>query len=373
MVKVGLIVNPVAGVGGPVALKGSDGVGIVAEAFRRGAVPRAGERVAQMLSGLSAETLAQVAWYAAAGAMGGALLADAGVDWQCVDRPQATTSAEDTRRLARALLTAGVSVLVFAGGDGTARDIAAVVGTQVTVVGIPAGVKMHSGVFATSPRNAAELLNGLASGQLMEAVDAEVRDVDEAAARRGEASSRWYAEMRIPRAGGFVQQTKIGGREDAGLAREEIVQGVLAILEANPGRPLALGAGGTLLALKERLGIVGTLLGVDVRGADGAWRLDVTAADLLALDSRPLVVVSFGAAQGFLFGRGNQQFSPAFLRRLVLPDDLLILATRAKLHGLDGRPLRVDTGDVALDAQLAGVREVLCGYDDRLLYRVEAA
>ena len=73
--------------------------------------------------------------------------------------------------------------------------------------------------------------------------------------------------------------------------------------------------------------------------------------------------------QGHLFGRGNQQFSPAVIRRLGKAN-IEILASRTKLGTLEGRPLVVDTGDPELDRDLCGLWPITSGYDDTLLYRV---
>ena len=380
--KVGLLINPLAGVGGAVGLKGSDGDAITVEALRRGAVPRAEERTRAMLQSLG-DDVHRFQWLCADGVMGGDLLRKLSVSHAVVSGASTRTSAEDTRQAVQALLREGVAVLMFAGGDGTARDILAAAGSAVPVIGIPAGVKMHSGVFATSPRSAAALLQGLLNGELVNSVTAEVRDVDEAAAREGRASSRWFGELRVPAAGGFLQHTKVGGREDEALAVEEIVQGVCARIGSSrignePDRPLVLGPGGTLLAIKDRLigdaggSMNGTLLGVDVRMPEGRWVFDVMASDLLSLPGNPLLILGLPRQQGILFGRGNQQLSAAFLRQLDRSRDIVLVATRTKIMALDGRPLLLDTGDAELDRDLAGLWEVLCGYDDRLLYRVEA-
>lgn len=380
--KVGLIINPLAGVGGAVGLKGSDGDAITVEALRRGAVPRAEERTQTMLQSLG-DDVHRFQWLCADGVMGGFLLRKLAVSHSAISGVATRTSAEDTRQVTQALLREGVAVLVFAGGDGTARDILAAAGSAVPMIGVPAGVKMHSGVFATSPRSAAALLQGLLNGELVNSVTAEVRDVDEAAAREGRASSRWFGELTVPAAGGFLQHTKVGGREDEGLAVEEIVQGVCARIVSlrtadEPDRPLVLGPGGTLLAIKERLmgqtggSVKGTLLGVDVRMPDGRWVCDVMASDLLSLPGQPLLIVGLPRQQGILFGRGNQQLSAAFLRRLERPRDFVLVATRTKIKALEGRPLLLDTGDAELDRNLTGLWKILCGYDDQLFYRVEA-
>lgn len=377
--KVGFLINPLAGLGGTVGLKGSDGAAIAAEALRRGAIPRAAERAAAMFDVLG-DTARAFQWFCGGGGMGADLLRSLAIPHTVVREVPEATGAVHTREVVQALRDQGVGLMVFAGGDGTARDIAEVIGTTLPVIGIPAGVKMHSGVFATSPRGAAALLTSVSDGELVNRVLAEVRDVDEAAAREGRAASRYYGEMCTPAPGGFVQHTKIGGREDDALAVEEIVQGVCALVEEHRDRPWVLGPGGTLLSIKERLGGRpgehgggnGTLLGVDVRLPDGRWLTDVGEADLLRLDAVPLLIVGFGRNQGILFGRGNQQLSAAFLRRLDRHDDIVVVSTRSKLRAMDGRPLLLDTGDAALDVALSGVWEILCGYDERLLYRVEA-
>ena len=370
MLSVGLLVNPVAGMGGAVGLKGSDGADVQAEARRRGGLPRAAERVAAMFQAFP-ELGRSVHWVTAGGAMGASDLASAGVVGSQVYTPVGATSASDTAAAAQAMLQHKVDLILFCGGDGTARDLLDAVGVAVPVLGLPSGVKMHSGVFATSPRAAGEVLLRLKEGGLVASRLAEVRDVDESALRAGRTGARYYGELRVPELSGFVQHTKIGGREDDALALEELVQGAVDALQPVVP-PLVFGPGGTVLAIQKALGAEGTLLGVDVLKQDGTWQLDVGSVVLERLTGAHLVL-GFARGQGILIGRGNQQLSPAFLRQLDPASDITVVATRSKLTELGGRPLLLDTSDSTLDARWAGLWEVLVGYEERLLHRVTHA
>lgn len=363
-----------AGIGGAVALKGSDGAQVQAQALERGAQLLASQRAMACLQQLElvsepSRLAAQVLWFTAAAPMGAQCFSTlAGPQPVVAYQPATPTSGLDTQRAARALLEAGIDLLVFVGGDGTARDILAAVGEQVPVLGVPAGVKMHSGVFAVTPRTAALLLAELVQGGWVAPVLREVRDYDEASAA-GEIQVRTFGELRVPEIGGYLQQTKVGGKESEPLALQEICAQVMELLPE--GRDIVIGAGSTCLAIKQALGFTGTLRGVDLHTRQGEVRLDLTAEDLQSLE-QPFVVLSFSRGQGFLFGRGNQQFSAAFLRRLQWPDDVLVVGTRTKLNTLNQRPLLLDTGAADLDAHLSGLVEVVSGYEDRLLYRLSA-
>ena len=359
-------------------MKGSDGADLQAQARQRGGAPQAPRRCADFLQYLHAilpETK-EILWVTGPGPLGEILLSQAGAAFKKVDyKVGEPTNAADLRSCAR-MLVDKVDLLVFVGGDGTARDILSVIGDNLPVLGIPAGVKMHSGVFAVSPRTAALLLAQLVTGGLVVPALRAVRDYDDQAGA-AEILLRTYGELRVPEAGGYLQQTKIGGKESEPLAVQEIVAHVREeILPALPeGCDLVLGPGSTCLAIKQALDTTTrvadelTLRGVDVYTHNRRWLIDVGADTLQSLPVKHLII-SFTRGQGFLFGRGNQQISAAFLRQLSWPQDITVVGTRTKLASLEQRPLLLDTGDNVLDQQLTGLVEIVTGYQDCLLYRL---
>lgn len=367
MLKIGLLINPVAGLGGAVALKGSDGV--VAQALQRGARPQSEARVARALRSLG-DAAGECRWSTWRGGMGEDCLAGAAIAARVVGGSQLPTSAADTRAAARGLVDDGVDLLVFAGGDGTARDILGSVAQEVPVLGIPAGVKMHSGVFASTPEQAGALLVRLIRGGLVQSVVRDVRDMDEAALRAGVLQPEFHGELRVPELGGYLQHTKESGRESEALAIGEIVAEIQQRL-VGVRRPVVLCPGSTVGAVKAALGMEASLLGVDVWQEGRQLGKDVTASWLEQHVQQPLLILSFTRGQGFLLGRGNQQLSATLLRELAHPD-LWIVGTRTKLASLDGRPLLIDTNEPDLDQAMAGLYEVITGYEDCMLYRVDS-
>jgi predicted polyphosphate/ATP-dependent NAD kinase len=365
--EVGLIANPVAGVGGTVALKGSDGTEIQARARALGGRPRAAERIGRTLRSIG-PGIRQIHWLTWGGEMGEEALRQAGCECRVLGHPGQPSGARDTREAARAMIAARADLVLFAGGDGTARDLLDAVGTGVPVLGIPAGVKMHSGVFATTPERAGELLARLVSGGLVSVIERSVKDLDESALRRGELRPRYFGELRVPEPGGFLQHTKERGRENEQLAITEIAAEVEERL-ATVDCPVILGPGSTLARIKQALGFDGTLLGFDVWHSGRVVGRDVDRAWLLDNLHQGIVVLSFTRSQGFLIGRGNQQLAPELLRRLGRPA-LWVVGTRTKLNSLEGRPLLMDSDDASLDLEWTGLVEVIAGYEDRLLYRL---
>lgn len=370
---IGLIINPLAGLGGSLALKGSDGQELRELAVKMDAceLHRAQDRAERALR-LLCDKAGLLSFTCAAGGMGEDALRSLGFVPQVLGRDTAgLTSSDDTRSAARQLCDAGVDIIVFVGGDGTARDIYDVVGSAFPVLGVPAGVKMHSGVFALSPEAAGELLLQLLEGGLVGVRLQEVRDIDEEAFRQDVVRSRFYGEMQVPGEGRFLQHTKIGGRESQELVAAEIAAWVVENM--HKGCTYLVGPGSTTAAIMEELGLDNTLLGVDVL-RDG--QLLVSDADenalLEALRQAPAgaeIIVTAIGGQGHIFGRGNQQFSPAVIRAVGL-DHIMLVASRSKIVSLEGRALLVDTNDPELDQELCGYYQVIAGYDDYILYRV---
>lgn len=368
---VGFIVNPIAGMGGEVALKGTDG-GALAEAVARGARPRAPGRALEFARVVARGRL-PLRWLTCGGPMGANALTAAGVDHEVVFEPaDAVTTGEDTRRACAALEAAGVEAVLFVGGDGTARDVLAGLGDRLPVLGIPSGVKMHSGAFALSPSAAARVLRAFAEGSSA-TVEADVVDEDEEDLRAGVLRVALAGHLRCLSAGALLQAAKM---EYSGEVEEASKRGIAdALLERmDDGTLYLFGPGTTPGAVMEALDLAHTTLGVDLVRAKAVVRADATAAQIaeeLARHGGPveLIVTPIGR-QGFVFGRGNLQLTPPSIRRIGR-EHITLVAAEGKAAGLS--ELLVETGDPALDRELAGHWRVLIGYRFHVLLPLRAA
>ena len=365
--RLGLVVNPVAGIGGRYALKGSDDPRLVGEALARGAERVAPGRAVDALGVLaSLRDVELVTW---PGAMGEDEAEAAGLTARVVGSLGEETTAADTQSAAAAMADEGVGLLLFAGGDGTVVDVLEAVGDRVPVLGIPAGVKMHSAVFAVNPRAAGRLALLVAEGRVAETVEAEVMDVDEEALRAGTISPRLYGYLRVPVERGLVQGGKARTAASDRAAQQAIAAHVVDRLLGN--RLVFVGPGTTTRAVLDALGLTKTVLGVDVLRGRALAAADADEETLLRLaEAEPTrVIVTPVGGQGFLFGRGNQQLSARVLAE-VGRENIVVLATESKLAALGGRPLLVDTGDPEMDTALAGYTRVVTGYDREVVYRI---
>ncbi len=373
MFRLGLIVNPMAGIGGSVALKGSDGTGIVAEAQKRGAELRAPERAIRALrviyEGIEPSKVVLTTY---PGPMGEDLARQCGYSPEVIGEinPELTT-AEDTESAATEMSTMGLDMILFVGGDGTARNICNSVPDNQPVLGIPAGVKMHSGVYAITPEMAGELVCKLVRGELVDIRPQEVRDIDEESFRQGKVQARFYGELLVPEEGQFMQHVKSGGREVEALVLEDIAATLIEEMEDDC--LYIIGPGSTTKGLMDELGLENTLLGVDLIKNGELLALDVTAAEIENAISEhngaaKIVITPIGG-QGHLLGRGNQQLTPAVIRQ-VGKDNLIVIATKTKITELNGRSLLVDSNDPQLDRALSGYIPVITGYRDQVLYPI---
>ena len=366
--KLGILVNPFAGIGGALALKGSDGAEIREKALAMGAEKKANEKMAKAISILEALS-GKFTVVTASGDMGETVCESLGIPYEVIYTPSAAqTEGEDSERAAKAMVEANVDLLLFAGGDGTARNICSVVGTQVPVLGVPAGCKIHSGVYCVSPSAAGQVVSQMIAGELVSEMDAEVRDIDENAFREGKVIAKHYGEMRVPAELTYVQAVKMGGKEDEALVLDDIAAYVGEIIDDEPDTYFVMGSGSTVGAVMDFLGLENTLLGVDVVKQGELIASDVTASELIALthDKPTKVILTVIGGQGHILGRGNQQLSPAFIRQIG-KQNMLVVATKQKLQALNGKPLRLDSSDATLDAELAGAFTVIIGYKDKVL------
>ncbi len=366
--KLGLIVNPIAGIGGRVGLKGSDGPEIQKKALQLGAVPQSLNRAIQTLERITSfKRTLEIVTYPAE--MGEDAAEKCGFEPTVIGSiRKGQTTAEDTRKAAREMLRLGVSFLLFAGGDGTARDIYDAVGQGIPALGVPTGVKIYSAVFATNPRSAGDLAVLYLQGKCG-IREAEVIDIDEDALRHGVVSSRLYGYLKVPFERRLIQGSKVpSGGEDA-EAMDAIACEIVDRMKDY--YIYVIGPGTTTRAITSKLGLDKTLIGVDVVTKRKLVGVDVNEVQLLKLlegHDAKLIITPIGG-QGYLFGRGNQQISPEVIKK-VGRDKIIVVATPEKINSLRGRPLLVDTGDRAVDRMLSGYMRVITGYKEETIYKI---
>ncbi|MBB1327330.1 ATP-NAD kinase family protein [Pseudoalteromonas sp. SR45-1] len=366
--KLGLIVNPVAGLGGTVALKGSDGAHTAAKAIELGAEPKANIRTKAALEVLLPYK-ERLTIYTVNGDMGEQTAKALGFNVEVVYNTTAITTPDDTEQAAKILKNSGVDLVLFAGGDGTARNICHAIEDTIPVLGIPAGCKIHSGVYAITPKAAGRVVEMLVKGELVTLADADVMDIDEDAFRQGTVKAKRYGEMQTPSEVRYMQAVKNGGKETDELVLADIAAHVVSQMDEDTF--YIMGSGSTVEAIMEEMGLENTLLGVDLIKDQTLVAQDLTAKQLLELthDQSTKLVITLIGGQGHIFGRGNQQLSPVLIRAIG-KENIIVVATKTKLQALNGRPLICDTGDGELDDELTGYIKVTTGFNDHIMYAV---
>ncbi|WP_019025730.1 ATP-NAD kinase family protein [Colwellia piezophila] len=377
--KLGFIINPIAGIGGSVALKGSDGV--VKQALALGAMPQANAR-AKLALEILLPYQDNLVIYTANDQMGEQCARELGFKVEVLYQSQHKQSeSEDSQLATQALLANGVDIILFAGGDGTARDIAKVVTKgddfqPIPVLGIPAGCKIHSGVYAITPKAAGRVVELMINQELVSLTTGDVMDIDESLFRQGIVKAKRYSEMQIPSELRYVQAVKSGGKESDELVLQDIAANVIEEMNDYDDRQFIIGSGSTTAFLMAELALDNTLLGVDIVSDQSLTAADVTERQLYQAITNfhglSKLVITLIGGQGHVFGRGNQQLSPRVIRAILAQpggrDNIMIMATKAKLTALMNKPLISDTGDAELDQELSGFMPITTGYKDQVLY-----
>ena len=350
---VGFIVNPIAGMGGAVGLKGTDGRAVLKRAVFLGAKPTASARAESFLSELE-PVKKRIRLLVGAGRMGEDEARSRGFVYTVFGKRKKETAAEDTKDIARRILDTGAALLVFCGGDGTARDIMNTVDTHLPVLGVPTGVKMHSAVFAVEPKAAAHITMSFLWGELP-VREAEVMDVDERVFRRGRVSAELYGYVLAPYEPCLIQGMKMASPMTEGEMRNQAAIALYTIENMKNDVVYIIGPGTTTRTIADLLDAKKTLLGVDLFCNKKLLAKDVNERQILEkINGRTAqIIVTPIGGQGFIFGRGNQQISPEVIRQVGW-DNIAVVATQGKLRGLSN--LRVDTGDPSLDDTIRGHR-----------------
>lgn len=366
---VGFIVNPVAGMGGAVGLKGTDGKAILEKAVSLGAKPIAPVRAEFFLSELK-PIREKIRLVVGAGKMGEDEAKGYGFTYTVFGERKRETSAKDTIEIAEKFKDIGASLLVFCGGDGTARDIFKAVNTSLPVLGVPTGVKMHSAVFATDPKAAAKIVTAfLFEGLPLK--EAEVMDVDEEAFRKGRISAELYGYMLVPYEPSLIQSAKMASPITENELRNQAAIAIYIIENMQPDVIYIIGPGTTTRTIGDLLDAKKTLLGVDLFCNKKLVAKDVNEKQILEKirGKKAQIIVTPIGGQGFIFGRGNQQISPKVIRQVGI-NNIIVVATKSKVENL--KSLRVDTGDPNLDEELRKYQlKIIVDYKTERVMRVE--
>jgi len=372
--RVGFLVNPIAGMGGAVGLKGTDGRKTLRDALRKGAKPVSPERGLRFLEEVQRRSQG-IEFLTAPGSMGSDIADQLELEYELVGRIGKTTTSDDSIGIARLMKRKRVDLMVFCGGDGTAGDVLEGIGQDAPVLGVPAGVKIYSSVFAINPVAAAESTVAFLGGGIPTRLG-EVVDVNEIAFRKNRLSVKLFGYLTTPDSGPLIQASK----STTGLSEDSELDAIAEyfIEKISPGITYILGPGSTVERIAKRLGFVNkSLLGVDVVKGDGTvLHRDIDEATLVALTSKASrktstkIIISPIGGQGFLLGRGNQQISPQVIRGVGV-ENIIVVGSRSKIESLHPRRILTDSGDDEIDQQLRGYLRVITGYREEMVVKVE--
>ena len=367
MRKIGLIINPIAGMGGSVGLKGTDG-DTYKKAIELGASPITPNRIRSFLSNI--KTKEKFHLLVAPGKMGADIVKEMGIDFEIIGNINQETTAEDTKNIAKMMKQQNIELLIFCGGDGTARDIHDSIDLSIPVVAIPSGVKMFSSVFAINPRAGAEIVDKFIE-DIIEVQESEVLDINEESFREGILDSRLYGYLKVPKVRNLLQAGKDSSKMGRTIEENkyEIAQQIIENLEKDT--LYLLGPGTTVKAITDQLKLPKSLLGVDALYNQKIIGMDLNEKGIIELldkNENAVIIVSPIGGQGFIFGRGNKQFTPQVIER-IRKERIVVVSTEDKIRNL--RCLMVDTGNIKTDEMLKGFIKVVIGYKEELIIEIE--
>lgn len=365
----GLIINPISGMGGSVGLKGTDGEKVLKKAIELGSKPYANQRAKEFLDALEG-VKSKIKFITCPSFMGEISIKKLNFEYDLIKLPIFDniksiydTNSEHTKAAAHIMKNMeNLRLILFVGGDGTARDILDAVGDMKPCLGIPSGVKIYSSVFSLTPTAAASTVIQFLWDELS-LTTSEVLDIDEVAYRKGDLISKLYGYLITPHSPEYSQYSKLSSPDTDQNNQERIADKIIENLEE--GVYYLLGPGTTVKAITDKLNLQKTLLGVDLLYNKQIIAYDLNEKDILAYikKNRTKIIVSLIGRQGFLFGRGNLQFTPRILKLIPLKD-IIIIATKFKLNNLPDQCLRVDSRDPDLDAEMRGLYKVITDYDE---------
>lgn len=369
MKKIGFLVNPIAGMGGRVGLKGTDGEGILEKAISLGAVQEAPEKAKKALSKV-VELKDKFTIYTASGLMGEIECKELGLNYEVVYNAKENSSVSDSRELLKYFLENGIELIFFVGGDGTARDVYSVVEDKIPVIGVPAGVKIHSPVYGNTPEQAGSLLYEVINGVELPVIEKDVVDIDEEAFRDDRVEVRLYGYLKVPFDQRYLQNKKSQTPQSDNDAQVSIACDVIDEMKEDVF--YIIGSGTTPMYIMKELGLPYTVLGVDIIKNKQLVKKDCSERDILEVigDERAILVVTPMGGQGYVFGRGNQQLSANVLRKID-KKDIIIIATNGKLQSITSGHLVAYTMDEEVDQKLKGYYRVKIGYEREKMILVD--
>mgnify|MGYP001947759013 FL=1 len=369
ILKLGFIVNPIAGMGGKVGLKGTDGEEVLEKAIELGALPESPKKAKKALE-ILIPIKDQITLLTGPGNMGEEEAIELGFNPEVVGEVKDKYLSEDTEKVAVDMVQQGIDLLLFAGGDGTARNIFNAIGDKVPVIGIPAGVKIHSGVYANHPRSAGEVALKYLQGEEMKVKEMEVMDIDEEAFRQGQVTAKLYGYMKVPFEPELVQNQKSGGIVGEEAALDGISDKIIEQMEEDV--IYIIGSGTSTRPIMEKLELPNTLLGIDIVKNRELIASDVNEKEILKYieGNKAKIIVTVIGGQGYIFGRGNQQISGQVVKK-VGKENIIIIASKQKLMSLEGRPLLVDTGDDEVNSMFNGYMKVRTSYTEEAIHMVK--